>query len=148
VNGRVYLATRKDVLSPSPAAHAPDEVDKQLALHDRNVISLADNLAADGFVVIVDDVFVVRWRLERFLASLSTRPVFMVTLDPAKHVAEARDAARAEKTVFPAWSHLYEQVHSEMVGIGCWIDSSNQTPAETASEVLSRVWAEGVIAPA
>lgn len=148
VNGRVYLAQRQEVLSPSPPNDGRDEVDKQLALHDRNVASLADNLAAAGFVVIVDDVFVVRWRLNRFLQQLHVRPVFMVTLDPAKEVAEARDAKRPGKTVFPTWSHLYDLLHSEMSGIGCWIESSRQRPKETAAELLSRVWRDGMVAPA
>jgi predicted kinase len=146
-NGRAYLATRKEVLSPSEPLNGPqDEVAKQLALHDRNVVSLAENLAAAGFIVIIDDVFVVRWRLDRLLTDLRTRPVFMVTLDPAKDIAEARDVARHGKTVFPTWAHLYEQVHAEIGGVGCWIDSSSQTPAETAAELLSRVWTEGLIA--
>src|SRR6266498_4185545 len=146
LNGRVYLAARKKVLSPSKPNDEKDEVAKQFALRDRNIASLADNLAAAGFVVILDDVFVVKWRLNRFLGYVRMRPVFMVTLDAAKDMAEARDAARSEKTVFPTWSHLYEQLHSKMAGIGCWIESSSQTPEETATELLSRVWLEGIVA--
>lgn len=125
----------------------PEEVDAQLELRDRNIAALARNLDAAGFFVVIDDVYVVQWRLNRIRELLNTSQVWMAVLNPAKSTVEQRDEERPEKTVFPIWSHLYEIQQAEMTGIGCWIDSTSQTPEETAAEVLKRVWVEGIITP-
>src|SRR5439155_25706251 len=106
---------------------------------------LADNLAAAGFLPLVDDVIVHTARLCRFLAAIKTRPVFMAILAPDIIVAARRDEERAEKHVFRRWAHLDAIMRDEMAGLGCWIDSSDLTPAETAAEVLARVWRDGLI---
>src|SRR5213596_741009 len=57
-----------------------NEADRQLALRDRNIPMLADNLAEAGFLPLIDDVVVYRPRFERLLAGIKTRPVFMAML--------------------------------------------------------------------
>ncbi len=117
-----------------------------MMLRDRNIAALADNIAEAGFFPVIDNVVVWRPRFERLLVGIRTRPLFMAILAPDLAVVRERDRTRPEKTVFHIWSHLDEMMRREMAGIGCWIDSSEQTPTETASEVMARVWKEGLVA--
>lgn len=137
MSGRVY-----------PNEEPGEEADAQLLLRDRNIASLVNNLIAAGFLVLLDDVFVVQWRFQRVLEMIKDAAVWMAVLNPAKQVVEQRDFERPEKSVFSIWSHLYEQQQSEMQGIGYWVDSTSQTAEETAAEVMGRVWDEGLIRPA
>ena len=129
-----------------PNEEPADEADRQLLLRDRNIAALSDNLVSAGFLTVVDDVFVYIERCRRFLSLLEARPLYMAVLAPCIEVAEERDQLRPEKTVFHLWSHLDAVMRREMKGLGCWIDSSRQTPEETATEVLARVWMEGLVA--
>jgi adenylylsulfate kinase-like enzyme len=123
-----------------------DEVERQMRLRDRNVSLLVDNLAEEGFLPIVDDVIIYPPRLQRLLASIRTRPVFMAVLAPSLAVLERRDRDRPDKHVFQRWSHLHDDMRRDMAGIGVWVDSTKQTPEATATEVMARVWKEGLIA--
>jgi adenylylsulfate kinase-like enzyme len=130
-----------------PNEEPADEASRQLHLRDRNIAALTDNLSAAGFLTVIDDVVVYRERLLRLFALITVRPIYMAMLAPHIDVAEERDRLRSEKTVFPIWSHLDAVMRREMDGIGCWVDSSKQTPDETAAEVMARVWTEGRVAP-
>src|SRR5439155_23268042 len=118
----------------------PNEADRQLALRDRNISMLADNLAEAGFLPLIDDVVVYRPRFERLLAGIKTRPVFMAMLAPGLDVVGQRDRHRSEKHGFDIWAHLDGMMRRDMAGIGCWIDSSRLTAEETAAALMERVW--------
>jgi adenylylsulfate kinase-like enzyme len=135
-SGRVYPGNQ-----PGP------EADRQLLLRDHNIAALTNNLVAAGFVTVVDDVVVYGERLQRLLGLITARPIYMAVLAPRIDIAGERDRLRPEKTVFHLWSHLDAVMRRDMVGVGCWIDSSLQTPEETAAEVMSRIWTEGLVAP-
>jgi hypothetical protein len=120
------------------------EVRRQVELRYRNLASLANNFAEAGFLTIIDDVFSERSRYERFVASLRVRPVYLAILAPKPSVAELRDRHRPEKTVYPTWAHLDAAVRSEFRGLGYWVDSSAQSPEETAEDLLAHVWTEGL----
>ena len=121
------------------------EADRQLRLRDRNIAALADNLVAAGFVTVIDDVFVHRARLQRLLAFMAARPVYLVMLTPRLEIVQARDAARPDKTVFHIWSHLDGVMRREMPGLGMWLDSSDLSAEETVQAILSGVWTQGAI---
>jgi predicted kinase len=129
----------------APHEEPRDEAERQLRLRERNVAGLIDNFAAEGFVVVVDDVIVYRVRLDRYLDVTRTRPVYMAILAPSLETALARDLARSEKTVGHQ-SHLDAVVRDQMHGIGFWIDSAAMTAEQTADEVLKNVWSQGRIA--
>jgi len=129
-----------------PDEEPGNEAEHQLMLRDRNIAALADNIAEAGFLPVIDDVVVWWPRFDRLLVGVKTRPLFMAILAPDLAVVQERDRTRPEKTVFHIWSHLDGMMRREMGGIGCWIDSSERTPAETASEVMARVWTEGLVA--
>jgi chloramphenicol 3-O-phosphotransferase len=128
-----------------PQEEPAEEADRQLELRDRNISALVDNLAEAGFLPIVDDVVVYRSRLTRLSDGMKARPIYMAVLAPDLEIVRTRDGARPDKSVFHLWSHLDNVMRQEIMGIGCWIDSSQQTPAETAAEVMQRVWNEGLI---
>jgi adenylylsulfate kinase-like enzyme len=124
------------------------EAGRQMLLRDRNICDLANNLAGAGFLPVIDDVIVYRPRLERLVANIKVRPIYMAMLAPDLDVVEQRDRDRQEKTVFHLWSHLDDLMRQDMTGNGLWIDSTHLTAEQTADAVLARVWQEGVIANA
>jgi hypothetical protein len=61
-------------------------------------------------------------------------------------VVEAREANRP-KTGYGAWSaeRLDRRMREETPRLGLWIDSSGQTPEQTAEEILERAWEEAAV---
>ena len=51
---------------------------------------------------------------------------------------------RRGKTAYGRWAieQLDTVLRHETPRLGLWLDTSGQTPAETADEILSRAWAE------
>ena len=69
---------------------------------------------------------------------------------PATGPARARAADRERnrgKTAYGPWAieHLDTVLRHDTPRLGLWLDTSSQTPAETADEILSRAWAEAMI---
>ena len=129
-----------------PHEEPADEVEHQMLLRDRNTAALTDNIAEAGFPPVIDDVVVWLPRFERLLAGIKTRPLFMAILAPDSAVIEQRVRLQPQKSVFHLWSHLDDMMRRDMAGIGCWFDSAQQTPADTAAAVIARVWNEGLVA--
>jgi predicted kinase len=129
-----------------PQEEPAEEAERQLRLRTRNVALLADSFFEHGFTPVVDDTLGSRGRLDDYLRELKTRPVFLALLAPSLEVAEERDAARPEKTVFHIWRHLDVSIRRDLAGIGLWIDNGAQTPAETVAEIEQRLEREGVVA--
>jgi predicted kinase len=129
-----------------PQEEPADEAERQLQLRTRNVGLLADSFFEHGFTPVVDDTLGSRGRLDDYLRALRTRPVFLIVLAPPLEVAERRDSSRPEKTVFHIWSHLERSMRRDLAGVGLWLDSGDQSPDETVSEIELRLEAEGAIA--
>jgi hypothetical protein len=55
----------------------------------------------------------------------------------------AREAARA-KDSYDAWTvaQLDQGLRNDTPRLGLWLDTSDQTPAETVDEILHRAWTE------
>src|SRR6266545_2429876 len=71
----------------------------------------------------------------------------VVVLAPSVDTVAAREAARA-KDAYGTWAieRLDEVLRHQTPRIGLWLDTSRQTSAETAEEILARGWAEARIA--
>ena len=123
-----------------------EEAERQLRLRTRNVCLLADSFFAASVAPIVDDVVVARARFDDFVASLRSRPIFLVQLVPALEVAVDRDATRADKSVLELWRHLDAELREQMSGVGLWLDTSELSPEETVEAILERIWSEGAVA--
>jgi len=122
-----------------PDGEPQDEAMRQLRLRGRHVCLLADSFFEAGFTPVIDDV-VIGDRIDEFRAGLRSRPVLFVMLTPRPEVVRLRDAARPEKHVFDIWGHLDDVVRNETPKVGLWLDSSEQTPEETAEEILRSAW--------
>lgn len=131
---------------PEEGTATPDgaaEARRLLDLRYRLSAQLADEYAAAGFTVVAQDTMygddVGRW-LDRVVA----RPRHLVVLRPSVSTVRARDAARIAgtgKVAYVPGGPSIEDLDAA-IGlvrpVGLWIDTSDQTPAETVAEVLRR----------
>jgi hypothetical protein len=124
-----------------PGGQPHDEAMRQLRLRGRQVALLADSFFEAGFTPVIDDV-VIGTRLAELRAD--SQPA--AALRPPRAAARRdprRNRGRPGKDVFEAWKHLDTVAREETPRVGLWLDTSDQTPEESAAEVLRRAWSEG-----
>ncbi len=124
---------------------SPDEAEvrRLLDLRYRLSATVADEYAAAGFdVVVQDNIYgddVVRW-----IDSLGARPCRVIVLRPSAAVIEARNAARRAATGKVAYRDGFtaaindEHVASTPRDTGLWLDTSEMTVEETVDAILDR----------
>jgi len=127
-----------------PDGDPHEEAMRQLRLRGRNVALLADSFHEAGFTSIVDDV-VIGSRLGELRADLRARPLLFVLLLPTLEVMRERNRRRPGKDVFETWRHLDTVAREETPRVGLWLDTSEQTPQESAEEILRRAWTEAIV---
>ncbi|GIF95485.1 AAA family ATPase [Catellatospora citrea] len=141
VNGRVEMGP----------AEPPAEAVRQLRLRYALAAAAADGYAAAGFDVVLQDI-VLGEDLTAMVAAIRHRPLHVVVLAPRAAVVQARDderrAARGKVAYKPgdegvAELDAYLRAHTPRIGL--WLDTSDQTAAETVDEIMSRVWTEGQV---
>jgi cytidylate kinase len=132
---RVVVRGRVD-MSP----HGDPEAERQLALRHRITARTADVYAEAGFTVVVQDLFVGA-SLMPFLEQVSARPLSLVMLAPDVGTVMRRVSERSKVGYGVLWSILdFDlKVRAETPHIGLWLDSSQQTPDETVTEIVSRL---------
>ena len=123
-----------------PASEARRLLDLRYRLSAR----VADEYSAEGFAVVVqDNIFgadVVRW-----LSSIAARPRHLVLLRPSVATVAARETARRKKTGKLAYREgaptieALDELLATTPRIGLWLDTSNQEPEQTLTEILNRV---------
>ena len=86
----------------------------------------------------MQDTILGEW-LPRFAGPIKSRPLFVVVLAPHPEVVEAREAGRV-KAGYGVWGveQLDRILREETPRLGLWIDSSDQTPEQTAEDILER----------
>ena len=128
VNGRV-----------EPEPDAGPEADVQLDLRYRIAGKVADEYAAAGFTVVVQDV-ILGPALGDMLKYVTSRPVAVVVLAPSAETVGRREAGRA-KSGYGEWTPemLDADLRADTPRIGLWLDTSDQTPAQTVDEIISRL---------
>jgi hypothetical protein len=148
VLGAMVLAGRVPPCPPDGTDRRPDveeggEGDRQLLLRARNASLLCDSFFRAGFVPIVDDVVVRRLQLDYYMQHLRSRPLLPVVLAPRRELVIARERGRAahKQGLVDEWLFLEDTLRSELAGIGTWIDTSNQTPSQSADAILAAVQA-------
>lgn len=114
-----------------PDGEPHEEAIAQLRLRARNAAALAANFVDAGVVAVVDDILVVRERLEIYTETLAPRPVDLVVLAPPVEVALERDAGRTDKHVGDRWAHLDAEQREALDGLGLWIDSGELDVEQT-----------------
>lgn len=117
-----------------------DEWERHLQLNVRNQCLLARSFSQANFAVVLDYLLVSRARLDEYRGQLAGLDLHFVVLAPGRDIVRRRDLERKA-----AHGHTHEDfaagvapMMEELRGVGLWVDSSGQTPEETADEVLRR----------
>ena len=137
---RVIVNGRADM-----TAEPSDEALRQLRLRYDLAASTADRYAAAGFTVVLQDV-VLGADLPAMVGRIRHRPLAVVVLAPRAEVVAARERDRP-KTGYGDWpvADLDAGFRADTPRIGLWLDTSDQTPEETVTEILARAWTDGQI---
>jgi cytidylate kinase len=109
---------------------------RQLRLRHEIAAAAADAYAAAGFVPVLQDV-ILGDELARTISLIRTRPLHVVVLAPSPRAVAQRDAGR-RKTAYGTWTpaDLDRTLHEETPRFGLWLDTTDQTPAETVDAIL------------
>lgn len=137
---RMIVSGRADI-TPEMTGEAA----AQLRLRYKLTAASCDAYFRAGFTVVAQDV-ILGGHLRDMTTMITSRPLLLVVLTAAAEVIEAREAGR-DKNAYTAWSPagLEKVLRDQTPPIGLWLDSSSQTPDQTAAEILSRAWTEARI---
>jgi len=126
-----------------PAIEPSDEARRLLDLRYRLSAQAAHEYCGAGFTSVVqDNIF--GEDVRTWLGNANVQPSHLVVLRPSVSVVKERDERRQRvlgKIAYRAGERSIEQLDELLATtprIGLWIDSSDQAPAETVSEILSR----------
>ncbi|MFE4832338.1 AAA family ATPase [Streptomyces sp. NPDC056672] len=127
VNGRAEMT-----------ADPSDEAIRQLRLRHQLTAKVIDGYFDAGFTVVAQDV-ILGDHLVEMINQIQSRPLHVIALAPRPSAVAARDTARA-KTAYGTWAidPLDHVLRQQTPRCGLWIDTSEQTPAQTVDEILSR----------
>jgi adenylylsulfate kinase-like enzyme len=132
---RMVVGGRAD-MTPDPT---PEAV-RQLRLRYRLTAEVADRYFDAGFTVVAQDI-VLGSHLNEMAEAIRSRPLLVVVLAPQPDAVLAREDGRAKNAYREyAVADLDGALRRETPRIGLWLDSTHQTPAQTAAEILSRAW--------
>jgi chloramphenicol 3-O-phosphotransferase len=134
---------RRMIVSGRVTWHPTDaeEADRQRRLRHAIMADVVDAYADAGFVAVAQDV-ILGDELEPVLARIRTRPLHLVVLAPRMDVLAARESARAKdaydaNVVTP--EVLDRELRERTPRVGLWLDTSEQSPEETAEEIVARL---------
>ncbi|MEV0095500.1 AAA family ATPase [Streptomyces sp. NPDC050738] len=127
VNGRAEMT-----------ADPSDEAVRQLRLRHQLTAKVIDGYFDAGFTVVAQDV-IIGDHLVEMINQIQNRPLHVIALAPRPSAVAARDTARA-KTAYDTWTidPLDHVLRQETPRLGLWIDTSEQTPAQTVDQILSQ----------
>ncbi|MGK5533011.1 AAA family ATPase [Streptomyces sp. URMC 129] len=111
----------------------------QLRLRHRLSAATADEYASAGWTAVIQDV-ILGHALADYVTLVRTRPLYVVVLAPTPEAVARREGARA-KTGYGAWSveALDRVLRVDTPHLGLWLDTSDLTPAQTVTEILTRL---------
>ena len=112
---------------------------RQLQVRTRVSAAAADVWRGDGFVPVIDDIYVSRAHTDLLVDQLAARPVRLVVLASDPRIALTRDAERSDKTVGERWLQLDAVQRDELAGVGLWIDSTGRTAAQTVDQIVEHL---------
>ncbi|MCX4093437.1 AAA family ATPase [Nocardia sp. alder85J] len=131
---RRFVIGGRAEMSPEPGAEALE----QLRLRYRLAAGVADDYAAFGFTVVLQDV-VLGPMLPYLIGRIRTRPLRVVVLAPRPDVVADREARRA-KRAYGAYTvaDLDAGLRRDTPLLGLWLDNSDLTVDRTVDEILDR----------
>jgi predicted kinase len=127
-----------------PAEEPEVENQRQLDLVTLNACLLARSYTEAGFSVTIDHVVISRGRVEEYRDRLAGIRFHLVVLDPGKATAAQRDAERIKSrqhrerlgiSIAERWSHLEDEMRTELSGLGLWLDTSPLSVERTLLEI-------------
>jgi chloramphenicol 3-O-phosphotransferase len=135
VNGRVDMAPGEE----------EEEARRQLHLRYRLAAHTAEEYFKAGFTAVVQDI-ILGADLPEVVGMIHCRPLLVVVLAPRPGAIAAREQGRA-KTGYGEWTveQLDAGLREDTPRLGLWLDTSDQSPAETVDEILMRAWHEGEV---
>ena len=124
---------------------AGPEALSQLRLRYQLTASAADQYFRAGFTVVAQDIVLGR-HLTEMVQRIRSRPLLLVVLAP-QSAAVAERAARRAKSAYGDYTvtDLDAALRRETPRIGLWLDTTDQTPTQTAAEILRRAPAEAAV---
>ncbi|HVT78554.1 MAG TPA: AAA family ATPase [Acidimicrobiales bacterium] len=140
--GQFYRWAARGWVHAGDADHT--EARRLLDLRYRLSAAVANEYAYAGFTTVVQDN-IYGPDVETWLARITVPTKHLVVLRPSVAAVEARDAARTHDTGKVAYRDGFtptindEHVAATRHDLGLWLDTSDQSPRETADEILSRV---------
>jgi adenylylsulfate kinase-like enzyme len=137
---RMIIAGRADM-----GPDADPEAVRQLRLRHQLTASVADQYVQAGFTVVAQDI-VLGEHLTDMVRWIRSRPLLVVVLAPEPAAVAAREAGRA-KTAYGVYSvtDLDTALRRDTPRIGLWLDTTRQSPEQTATEILRRAPAEAAV---
>lgn len=114
---------------------------KQINLSKKMTIHLIKNFYKSGFTILSDEIISNKKIFKEFYSSLKNfKPKFFLLL-PSKEVVAKRDLERGENALKERTMYLYDKFLkiSKKEKKFIVIDSSNQTPGETANKILEKL---------
>jgi cytidylate kinase len=137
---RMIINGRAD-MTPDPTSEAV----RQLRLRYQLAATVSDAYFQAGFTVIVQDIILGSY-LAEMTAMIRSRPLLVIVLAPQAAAIADREESRGKTAYGPlAIEQLDTALRYETPRLGLWLDTTSQTPAETADEILSRAWAEAEV---
>jgi chloramphenicol 3-O-phosphotransferase len=136
VNGQVH-----------PTAEMPAEADRQLRLRYALAAHTVDTYVEAGFSVVAQDI-VLGGYLTDLVSTIRSRPLLLVVLAPDPDTVAERESTRVKNGYDENWTPhaLDEMLRHQTPRIGLWLDTSTQTPQETAEEIIARAWTDARVA--
>jgi adenylylsulfate kinase-like enzyme len=124
---------------------ASPEALSQLRLRYRLTASAADQYFRAGFTVVAQDI-VLGQHLTEMVQWIRSRPLLLVVLAPEPAAVAEREARRA-KNAYGDYTvaSLDAALRRDTPRIGLWLDTTDQTPRQTAAEILRRAWTEAAV---
>jgi adenylylsulfate kinase-like enzyme len=138
---RRMIVTGRADMTPDPA---PEAI-RQLRLRHRITASVADQYCRAGFTVVAQDI-ILGEHLTEMVRWIRSRPLLVVVLAPEPAAVAAREARRA-KTAYGDYTvaSLDAALRRDTPRIGLWLNTTDQTPGQTAAEILRRAPAEAAV---
>jgi chloramphenicol 3-O-phosphotransferase len=138
---RMIVNGRED-MTPDPS----DEAWRQLRLRYKLTAMACDEYFRSGFTVVAQDV-ILGEPLGEMVRMIKQRPLLVVVLAPRPDAVLAREKGRSKPDTYGQWTieMLDKGLREDTPRLGLWLDTSDQTPAQTVDEILSRVWSEASV---
>ncbi|MER7246201.1 AAA family ATPase [Kribbella sp. NPDC000426] len=116
-----------------------DEAARQVELLHRNLCAVANNFIDAGFTPLIDAMVASREKLDFFLDLLAPRQVLFVVLSPGIDTCRHRNTIRdpADRFDFDDYETLEATMKRDFGTTGWWLDTSAQTPTQTAHQILT-----------